>query len=408
MSMTVNTKTGLSGQSALQAYRADLPRGGAEPTAYDGDAILVATLVRQSLSGGHDVGERIRAEAIAMAKRSLGAPALLAGCTYDDHAAESDVDVMRLLAQRTAQSGWLCLSQHLLESTTEFATDPIDCGRLLADRARNSRKQGRLDLSEEQTLELMRRGKRLSSTYLIALAHDMLGGLAQTRGNFVELAKHAEESVRLSQEWGFRRLLASGYGGLGVRAGMSGQYGEAVVYFWSSYHTAGESGVTASASLGNLAQILLLSGRPADARKIATLVLHSRPPIQNALPLLGGYAVASARVGDREGVEWACNQVRHLARSPHYAREIAGALLECATGLEEIGRHPQASVLRRRAESIATDFGFHDLTFSEALVAGSGAPPARQEFVGAAARAAAEIAELEVSRIASNFELAFA
>jgi hypothetical protein len=406
--MSVNSASRLSGPSALQAYRSDLPRGGAEPTVQDADAILVATLLRQSLVAETELAERLRREGLELARRSLGSAALAMGCTYDDNAAESGIDVLRLLAQRTAQAGRLSLSQHLLESATELTSNPSDLGRILSERARNSRKQGRLDLAEEQTLELMRRGKRAKSPLLMALAHDGFAALAQMRGNFVLFGVQLGHLARLAEQAGLTKILASAHSGLGIRAGMAGNHAEAVSHFWSAYHIAGGAGVTATAALSNLGQSLLGSGRPAEARKISSLVLQSRPPVQTALAALGSYAVSSARMTDAEGVEWACSQVRQLSKSPHFVREVAGALVECSAALAEIGRAAQAAVLRRRAEAIAIEYGFNDLTFSEAIAASSGLAPERQEFVGAAARAADEIANLDVTRLPKGFEPVFA
>jgi hypothetical protein len=306
-----------------------------------------------------------------------------------------------LVAQRAALDGRVNVAQHVLESATEVASDPIDAGRLLADRARNSRKQGRLDLAEAQANELRRRAQRLPSAELTALAIDQLAALAQTRGNFVDLRSHLEAAVSAAREAGTARLMASAHLGLGVESAMRGRYGESVEYLWRSHQEAGGDPVISSAALGNLAQTLLVSGRPAESRKVAMLVLQSKPTIQNTLPVLGGYAVASARMADANGVAWASGQVQHISKARHYAREVAGALIDCASALDAINRAAQAEVLRERAEAMAREFGFHDLTFVEALIAG-GSAPVRQAFTGYAAQVADEIASLEVSSLEAD------
>lgn len=406
--MTVNLKNRLAGRSALQAFRDDLPLGGGEPSREDNETILVATLMRQSLMASPAEGARIRTEAIALARESLGSDALAEGCTYDERPATTDIDILRLLSQRVALAGRVNLAQHLLETATELASDPMDCGRLLSDRARNSRKQGLLDLSEAQALELLRRGTRAGSDELIALANGQLASTAQVRGNFVAMHERLEESIAAARRGKFARLTASAEAGLGIHAAYAGRYGDAVTLLWSAYRRSRGKGTIALAALGNLAQTLLVCGRPEESRKVATLILQSRPPMQNALPVLGGYALSSARLSDASGVTWACEQVRMHARSRHHAREVAGALVECGMALELIGREAQAGVLRRRAEAIAIEHGFHDLTFAEGLRAWSGVTPDREPFAGEAARAAAEIASLELPRFEADVRLVFA
>jgi tetratricopeptide (TPR) repeat protein len=385
----------LLGQSALQAFRADLPPGG-EPTADDGVAVMVASLLRQSLAGGPSAeGGRVRAEATAMARRSLGEEFLAFGCTYDDQPAETETDVLRLLAQRTEHAGRVLLAEHILESIVEFCDDPIAGGRLLSDRSRVSRKRGLLDLSLAQNEELLRVAKRLKSDDLAVRALIGLSGLAQTRGNYAGMREYSAEALAVSRRAGLRKGQATAHEGLGTAASVVGDQNSAVNHYWSAYRLVSGKGVIAGAALGNLAQALLMAGHFEDARKIATMLLNMRPMLQVSLPVLGGYALASARLGDNAAVEWACGQVRGLAKSRHYAREIASALIECSWALEVIGKGVQAGVLRRRAENIATTHGFHDITFDEAPLSRPGAA-ARQQFTGEAASAKSEIERLEV------------
>src|SRR4051794_6542771 len=84
----------LLGQSALQAFKSDLTPGAAAATAEDQSAVLVATLLRQSLAAEDDAGALpIREKALELARASLGEAMLSEGCTYDDHPARSTTDV---------------------------------------------------------------------------------------------------------------------------------------------------------------------------------------------------------------------------------------------------------------------------------------------------------------------------
>lgn len=398
MKKQTSTTRSLLGPSALQAFHADLPLGGLSPDIEDEAAVLAATLLRQevALVAGECARALVRERAIGIARVSLGEPALAAGCTYDEQPASSDIGIIRLLAQRTEHKGWLNLAHHLLESATELAEDVIDKGRLLADRARNARKQGKLDLAEAQTEELLRLAGRLRSDELTVQAKAGFAALAQTRGNLPAVRAYSEEVLQLAIKANLSRQVVGARTGLGILAAISGDYEEAVGQLWSAACASDGRGVLWNAAFINLAQTLLLSGRLVESRKITILLLDTSPPLQQALPALGGYAISSAHLGDFEAVDWACQHIRRLSRGRHYPREVAGALLECAAAMQIIGRAVPAGVMRRRAIALATAHGFHDLTFTEALDAAMGRLPERTAFTGAGTRVESEIAKLDV------------
>lgn len=396
----MKAKHSLLGASALQAFRADQPLGGANPDAEDEATILTATLLRQQLSipAGDPSADRIRTRAVALATESLGQPALDEGCTYDEHPSRSDVDVIRRLSQRTEHKGWLHLAEHLLETAGAIASAAIDQGRILADRGRISRKKGLHDLAEAQNEELLRLGKRIHSDELLARAHMGAAALAQVRGNMVAFRENTEMQLKAASRRNLPRLIASAHAGIGVHAGRTRDYSGSVAHLWQAYRMAPGAGIIAENALGNLSQVLMLAGRHTEARKISSIILERVKHPQAQLPRLGTYALCSARLNEEDAVVWSCTQVKALARGRHYQREVAEALVECSIALEIIGRQAQADVLRRRAEALANSFGFFDLTFDEALEAANGQPE-RPKFIGEGAQAEQEIARLEVARI---------
>lgn len=169
----------------------------------------------------------------------------------------------------------------------------------------------------------------------------------------------------------------------------------AIHSLWEAYRGAG-GGTIAMEALVNLGQTLLLSGYFLESRKIANMLFQHPLPLQSALPLYGGYALASAHLDDAIGVDWACSQVRRLARARDHAREVAAALMECAGALDHMGRTGPGGVMRRRAEAMAQSHGFHDLTFSEGLAALSGSIAARQPLGQEAAQATREIRDIAI------------
>jgi tetratricopeptide (TPR) repeat protein len=394
----VTPRQRLLGQSALQAFRSDIIPGAVEPTQADHSAILVATLLRQSLATGDESeSSRIREKAVEIARSALGDHALNEGCTYDEHPSRSQSDVIRLVAQQSDHAGRLHLAQHLLESIAEIETDPLEAGRILSDRAKVTRKLGHLDLALEQNHTLMRTGKLLRSAELIAKAHFGLSALAETRGNYVEYRSRVRQSIRIARLRGLRRLYAASLAGLGKSHAMAGQFGEAVATLWRAYELVGGHGYIARAVLGNLGQTLLISGRPAEARKVAAIVIQGSQ-LGTVAPTLGLFALASAQVGDQDTVKWCANQIDRFRVGRGHAREIAEALMECSAALDAIGEKTWALVMRRRSETMATQFGFHSLTFREALqsVQRISEPP---RFSPAATRATAAIGQLEAPRV---------
>jgi tetratricopeptide (TPR) repeat protein len=388
----------LLGQSALQAFRSDIIPGEPASTADDQSAVLVATLLRQSLAAADDAGaEPVQEKALEVARASLGEEALNEGCTYDDFPARSRSDVIRLLSHRTDRAGRLHLSQHMLESAAEIEKNPIDSARILNERARTARKIGLLDLSFEQSQQVLREGRRLRSPEIMVRGHLGLGALAQTRGNLVEYRERIQTSLRMARAHHFTRLSASAYSGLGTVCAMTRRYGDAVAHYWKAYELTGGKGFIAQTSLNNLGQTLLISGRPAEARKVATVVLQTAARGTLA-PTLGIFAVASAQIGDHEGVQWAADQINQVAKGQGNTREIAEALMECSAALNAIAERPEAAAMKRRSEELAMRYGFHSLTFQEAVqsVQRISEPP---PFNQAGTRATTAIEELEVPRI---------
>jgi hypothetical protein len=164
----------------------------------------------------------------------------------------------------------------------------------------------------------------------------------------------------------FRRLSASGYTGLATVSAMKGRYGDAVANYWRAYELTGGKGFIAQTALGNLGQTLLISGRPAEARKVAAAVLQKGSPGTRA-PTLGLFAIASAHLGDNEAVRWAAAQVNQLSKGPGHAREIAEALMECSAALNAVAQKSEAAAMKHRSEQMAIRYGFHGLTFQEAM-----------------------------------------
>lgn len=356
----------MQGQSAVAAFQADIPLGGAPAGEFEGRAIVIATILRQAVSASDSNRERDRLvrEAARLVKAVLGKAALARGCAYDPPGRKSDIDALRLLAEQVEQRGHLNLAGNILESlASAVSPESLTGGRILSERARNSWKGGELDLSEAQHKQLRSVGRKLDSAELCVRAMIGRGAIAQIRGNRPAMRGFNLRAARLAERRGLWRLAAQGHMGLSVDAGMRDDFSRVVAHLWRAFGLAARDLATTDHVLANLAYAFLKAGHPAEARSAAARVLIGSPRLRFALPALGSYACASAALDDAFGVRWAADQVTRLAKTRGHAREVATAMQECGRALAMIGVAAQAAVLRRRAVAMAHQFGFHDIAF---------------------------------------------
>ena len=355
-----STSARLLGATALEAAEQDAHRSSGAASKAHGDMLLVATWLRQA-AGAKDA--RLRRTALRLARTTLGADALRRGCSYEDRAARSDIDVIRLLAQHAEHAGLLSTARSLLEGAHQLAEKPLDRARVLSARARNSRKMGQLDLSEAQSASVLQIARRIDSDELRARGNLNLGALAQTRGNFVAMKRFVLSGIRVAERARLSRLAASGYIGLGVHAARRGDFDDAVTSLWRAFENSRGSKEVAQEVLVNLAQVFLDAGHPAEALFVGDVALRTATSVHEKLPALGSVALASAALGNRKVTHRACAEVRRLARAGHQPREVAGALLDCAVALATLGADAPSAAMYDRAMALANAHGFHDLTF---------------------------------------------
>lgn len=394
--MTSSARSHPIAQSALEAYRADVARASSESTPLDGIAIDVLGLLTQAETAADtaDSARRLQSIALSIARGAFTDAEVAIGCSYDDGPAGSDVEIIRLLAERIEVNGRLKVARGLLERAAGFTQDELSRGRLMVDRARNARRQGLMDLAKAQFEHALRHGKRHKLPEIRARAYMGLAGCAQSRGNYAEMRRLLPLGLQASKRAGSLRLEAHALMGLGTTAALAAQYDDAVKHLWRAHQVAVTPAIAHEAGC-NLAQVLLLSGRNQEARRLANSLFQFVLPARIALPLLGSFAIASARLGAREDVEWASREVSRLGSQTLYPREVAVALAECGAALAAIGHAQQAEILRQRSEELAISHGFHDLTFAEAIAAASAPAPPSGSLKGGAARAAKAILQLE-------------
>jgi tetratricopeptide (TPR) repeat protein len=355
------------GQPALSAFRADIPVGGGELSPSDNDTLAVATLLRHAAAAPKSaITRRMLREATRIAKQSLGKRRLAQHCDLDTPGFESPLDVFRMMSERCDENGQLHLEDHMLASLERLAVPAsLTAGRIACRRARITLELGRLDLAQMQLEALLvnRLWKQFDEVRLRALLS--LGGVAQARGNFPEHRRLVLRVVRLAGDR-YPRMAAVGFKSLAVGHSLMHDFDISLQHFWKAYDLLkGRNDRRETEVLSDMSQALLDAGRPAAARAGFARLLEKgqRLAARNAFPLIGGYAVASAALGDRSGVEWATSQILLLAKQRGLQRQAADALFECSEALAAVGQPARAGTMRRRAVRLAERYGFHDLTF---------------------------------------------
>jgi hypothetical protein len=384
------------GQSALAAFRADIPVGGSQPTQATNDILTVATLLRQAtVAPASAPSRRMVREAARIAKPVVGKRRLQQGCSFDIPGNESPFDVFRMLGDRCAANGQVHLEHHILESVERL----VPAGSLTAGRVRSRRLRlpwdlGELDLAQMQNAALFR-GAQASPFDEVRLRVGLnLSAIAYTRGNLPASRRLARRVLR---ECGDRypQIAAVAWTNLAVTAARGRQFDKALDCSWKAYGlAAGANRDVEEMILNNICQILLESGQPAAARAGFARLLSDSPGMRTAASLLGGFASASGALGDGESVTWAAGQVLRLAKLRSHPYELADSLLECSVAFAAVGQDARAGTMRRRSLRLAERHGFHDLIF-KAQPTMIRSFPATSPLTGAGKEIAARVAEME-------------
>jgi hypothetical protein len=388
------------GQSALSAFRADIPIGGRELTPPDNETLAVATLLRHAtVAPNSPASRRMLRKATRIAKQVLGKRRLEQGCDLDTPGSESPLDVFRMLGERCNGHGQVHLEDHVLASVERLAVPgSLTAGRATLRRARVAWELGEMDLGEMQLKLLLRsvQGKLFDELKLRAWL--TLCAIAQARGNMPAARRFA---LRVLRESGDRypRIAAGARSSLGVVAAKTRDFDESLQYLWQAYGVMkGVSIDREQAFLNNISQILLDTGHAGAARAGFARLLADSPQTRTVSPLLGGYAVASAALGDPAGVAWATGEVLMLAKLRSHPREIADALLECSAAMAAVGQDARAGTLRRRSLRLSERYGFHDLIFKAQPTTLRAMPPA-SPLSDASEAIAARVSEMKPDRM---------
>ncbi|HSQ31287.1 MAG TPA: hypothetical protein VLN49_15610 [Gemmatimonadaceae bacterium] len=396
---------------ASAAYRADVragpARAGEPATAW----LTVASLVEHAALIQDPERSALLGRAADIARAQIGDAALtrLAASEWgEDERAASDAIV--LLTDTMQAADMLHLAGATLDAllAANESAPPLQQGRILAKRARVAWKLGSLDEAEARYRTVERIGRRETNAELEARAAIGFVALAQLRGNYPEVRKHARRAVRLAEQTGIRSLIRNAHSGMLIGAAVARSLDEALVHGWAVYRASAGDPVQEAEVLQNLGQALLDAGRTQVARAVFSNVVSRAVPPRIMLPALGGLALSSADAEHRDSVRWAARQVRSFDERPVPRHALASALVECAIALARIGDGRESERFRSDGLRLARAHGFHEVVFrAEDLEASVSkerdAPPALRKRAADVVR---ELAWMEPDRLPEHVTLA--
>ena len=396
---------------ATDAYRADIaarPARGADAAA---GWLTVASLVEHAALVPASEAAEMLASAVALAREQIGEAALarLGAIEWGD-ADRVPSDAIVLLTDAMQGADMLHLAGATLDSllAAEHALGPVQRGRILAKRARVAWKLGMLDEAEARYRLVERIGRQQANAELKARAAVGFVALAQLRGNYPDVRRHARRAVRLARQSGLRSLIRNAHSGMLIAAAVARSLDDALLHGWEVYRASVGDPVQEAEVLQNLGQALLDAGHTDTARAVFSSVVSRQVPPRILLPALGGLALSSAVAAHRESVLWAARQARSIGERevPRYA--LASALVECAIALARIGERGESDALRGEGLRIARAHGFHEVIYRaedlETSVAEQREPP--PTLRGRAAAVVRELEWMEPERLPEKIALA--
>jgi tetratricopeptide (TPR) repeat protein len=350
----------------LAAYRRDLARLHVKRLSAH-DASWMAAAVALSHLARIDGSER--QPALDTLAALLGvATADAAPPPFDSPARPSSplVRQARMLAERMeASSAWHLALSVLVLADRLLSPDPLDRGRIAAQRARIQWKNGAVDDAESSYRALLRSARAMKEPELIARAYVGLATVSQVRGNYPAVARWANRAAKTAHASLLAGVGAVAHQLLMVSAGQRGDYANALTHGWTAFEAAAGQPAREAEMLLNLAQLLGIVGEHRAALAGFVAALERDPPARIALPAWGGVATSASHLGDEHITRHAARQISEVAASPglHYAR--ASALAEAALALERL--HLDAAPWRRSAVALAEEHGFNEISFRLAV-----------------------------------------
>jgi tetratricopeptide (TPR) repeat protein len=384
-------------QSPLEAYRADLSRNPNRTDFGRSDTVwlLVAHCLHR-LSRSHGEARRSIAENCALAIGDLACTVspdtpeeavmidqlerIRVGMPLIDTrgGAQDVVSAARMLADQMAEAGALWLAYSALGHVRIAAgCAPVrDLGLAMADQAWVARSLGDLDSADDLYHGVAAAGDQHDERELQARALLGLGVNARVRGNYPKARRSFQDGLALARSEGLSELESVAHQGLLIAAITAGDSDTALVHGWAAYGLASGNADREAELLINVSHVSMVAGYPEAALRGFMASLGRASGARFRLPSLGGAAVASARVGNRELVATIARAAEDSLLTAGLPFESAGALRSLSEAFDTVGDAARAEDYRLRARALARKNGFFEIVLATEPKEAAAAKPA--------------------------------
>jgi tetratricopeptide (TPR) repeat protein len=240
--------------------------------------------------------------------------------------------------------------------------EPVEVGRILAQRARIARKAGALAQARTLYEETLALGNEIGSDELVARAHLGFGLMARARGNLPEDHRQIILAAEPAQRSGVGDVKRMVHQELMVLAALRRDFDEATLHAWAAFRDVEGDSVEGATALVNMGQALLDAGRTRVALRVFSAGLSRNPPTRLALPMLGGAARAAALLERHDLTRRFVSEIDARATGAHLRPEAVSALGEAARALAGFAPD-EAEARRQAAHTEAVRSGFHQIVF---------------------------------------------
>jgi hypothetical protein len=270
---------------------------------------------------------------------------------------------MRVFCEIIEDAGALELSDAILCAyiSADAAISAAECGRVEAVRARLAWKRGELDVAEERYRRVSKAARRLHSDELRVRAWIGRAIIARLRGNFPASRRYAQHAIVLAERSGLRRMAATAHQMLMVAAAVGKEFESAIEHGWQAFLNADGDVTLESGALCDIGHLFLDSGHSTTAMAAFRAVLARKPSNRIAIPVLGGFVVAAARLELPELVSMATEDILTRVSTGATAYDAATVLLDLTRAYVIIGDNARAERFREQAHTIAVSKGFHEI-----------------------------------------------
>ena len=372
-------------QSPLEAYRADLSRHPNRTDFGRSDTVwlLVAHCLHR-LSRAQGGARRSIAENCASAIGDLASTvspdtpdeatmleqlARLGGALPLIDSPNGAADVVagaRVLADQMGDAGalWLAFSTLGHVRLAAAVAPARELGLAMADQAYVSRSLGDLDSADELYGAVASTGDKHQLPELQARAALGLGVTARIRGNYPKARAAFQDGLARARSASLGDLESVAHQGLLIAAITAGDSDTALVHGWAAYELAEGNTDREAELLINVSHVSMVAGYPEAALRgfLASLVRTSGARYR--IPSLGGAAVASARMGNRELLETIARVSEDSLMTAGLPFESASALRSLSEAYETIGDGARAEEYRLRARSLARKNGYFEIVLA--------------------------------------------